>query len=198
MGTMTGISRWWSSPTRKRCCPDLPTGFRLYKAVSPARSASGRTPRKYANHGLRWRPRVRMRSRIARRTLSLPASTVGPVRQSPYAIASPAEPTGTPQYRANFRGMSAGRTPWPGIAQYREMSALSGRHDNARRSARMCSMAGNPSTARTASFRRSWANPPREMIGETAANFKSTPRKIVGKPLYIRYFEAVRSHYSGQ
>src|SRR5450755_427446 len=55
------------------------------------------------------------------------------------------------------------------------------------------SRAGNPSAARTASFRRSWAGPPRKRVGETATNFKSTLPKIAEKPLCARHFYAVRS-----
>jgi hypothetical protein len=61
-----------------------------------------------------------------------------------------------------------------------------------------CSRAANPSAGRTASFRRSWAGPPRKRLRETATHFKSTPPKIAGKPLSLKYFYAVRSESSGQ
>ena len=136
MGTTTGIDRWWSSPMRKWSLSDPPTGFPAHKAVSPARSAVARTRHKCASRGLSWHP---------------PALTAGPGRESPYARASPAAPTDKPQRRARSRGTSVGRTPWHDTARCSEMFAPSGRHDNARRSALMCSKADNPSAARTAS-----------------------------------------------
>ena len=166
MGTMTGINRWWSNPTRKRCCSGPPTGSRPHRAASPVRSAAARTPRRCASRGPGSHPR---------------GSNAGPVHETPCARASPTGPKGTPRYRASSRDRSAGRTPWPGIVRYREMFAPSGCHGNARQSARTCSRAGNPSVARTASCRRSWAGPPRKRLRETASNFKSTPPKIAGK-----------------
>jgi hypothetical protein len=87
MGITTGISRWWSSQTRKRCCPGPPIGSRRYTNVLPVRSIAGRTPHKCASHGLRWH---------------LQALTAGSVHESPYATASQAA-TDRPQYRASFR-----------------------------------------------------------------------------------------------
>ena len=126
------------------------------------RSAVGRTRHKCANHGFHWHP---------------PESTAGSVREIPYDRASRVEPTGKPQCRAGFPGRSVGRTPWPDTARHMEMFARRSRHRNARRAAKMCSKAGNPSAVRIPSFRSTWATPPRKRVGESAANFKSTPRK---------------------
>jgi len=168
MGTATGTNRSLSNPMRKPWCPTPPEGFHPHIAVLPVRSAVERTPHKCASLGLHSHR---------------PTSTGGPARESPCATVSRVAPTGRPRYRASFRGRSAVRMPGPCIARCKEMSAPSGRHDNARRSVRMCSKAGNPSAVRTASFRRSWAGPPRKRLGETAANFKPTPPKIAEKPL---------------
>jgi hypothetical protein len=183
MGTMTGTNRWWLNPTRERCCSGPPAGSRRHIAASPVRSAAARTQRKCANRG----PGSHQRG-----------SNAGPVRENPYARASRAGPTGMLRCRASSLGTSVGRTPWPGIARCMEAFGPNDRHGNARQSARTCSRAGNPSAARTASFRRSWAGPPRKRVEETANNFKSTPRKIAGKPLCGRHFYAVRPENSGQ
>ena len=143
-GTMTGTNRWSLSPTRKRFPSNRPTDFRRHKAASPVRSAVGRIRHKCANHGFRWHP---------------PESTAGSVRESPYDKASRVAPTGKPQCRAGFPGRSVGRTPWPDTARHKEMFARRSRHRNARRAAKMCSKAGNPSAARIPSFRSTWASP---------------------------------------
>src|SRR5260370_32245661 len=62
----------------------------------------------------------------------------------------------------------------------------------------MCSKARNPSVARTTSCRRSWATPPREIVGESLAAFKSTPRKIGRKPLCVKYFRLLPAQRTGQ
>jgi hypothetical protein len=56
----------------------------------------------------------------------------------------------TVRFRIVGPSTPVGRTPWPGIARCKEMSALSGHHDSARRSERMWSKAGNPSGRRHA------------------------------------------------
>jgi hypothetical protein len=157
---MTGANRWRSNPTHKLCCSAPPIGSRLHKAASPVRSAAVRTPRKCASRGPRPHPR---------------GWNAGLVRKNPYARASLAEPRGMPRRRAGFPARSVGRTPWLGIVRCSETSAASGRRDNARQSARTRSRTGNPSAARTASYRRLSASPPRKRAGETGTNFKSTP-----------------------
>ena len=87
MGTMTGTNRWWSNPTRKRCCSSPPTGSRPHIAASPVRSAAARTPRKCASRG----PGSHQRG-----------SNAGLVLENPCARASPAGPKGTPRCRASF------------------------------------------------------------------------------------------------
>jgi hypothetical protein len=147
MGTRTGTNRWSLSPTRKPRCPGPPIGCRPRRAVAPVQSVVARIQHKSANHGLHSHQ---------------PVSTGGPARENPCDRASPVEPTDKPRCRAGFPGRSVGRTPWPDTVRHMEMFARRDRHNSARRAAKMCSKAANPSVARILSFRSTSAAPPRK------------------------------------